>query len=102
VRLQLVAALPSADRCVFRADHALPRVVPDVRSVSTLSMHERIYAFGFPAATPTLSAGRFTNVYIDDDGVRMIETNARADHGSSGGALFDRFGNLVGIVREAT
>jgi serine protease Do len=99
VGLRLIAARRSYDQCLFEAERPLPHVVPGVRSVSSLLPHERLYAFGYPSATPTLSIGKFSDVIIDEDGVHMIRTNARTSPGNSGGGLFDRFGNLIGIMR---
>lgn len=100
VHLRLAASLPHLDRCVFKAVRTFPHVVPGVRTASSLRPRERIYAFGYPSAVPTLSAGVFTNIFIDDDGVRMINANAWTAPGNSGGALFDRFGNVVGVIRS--
>jgi S1-C subfamily serine protease len=50
---------------------------------------------------PSFSPGAFVDLdYFD--GVRFIRTTARCDHGCSGGALFDRFGNLIGILHAIT
>jgi S1-C subfamily serine protease len=95
VRLRLEGSPKYSDRCLFKTDRQMPHAVPGVRQVATLQPHERVYAYGFPSELPTLSAGIFLNVYIDDDGTRLIQTTARIAPGSSGGALFDRFGKLA-------
>jgi S1-C subfamily serine protease len=99
VHLSLVAERSAYDQCLFEADRPMPHVVPGVRRVSSLVSHEPLYAFGYPSGTPTLSIGKFTDVVMDETGVRMIRTNALTAPGNSGGGLFDRFGNLIGIMR---
>jgi S1-C subfamily serine protease len=100
IGLRLVAAHRDSDRCIFKTDRPMPHVVPGVRLVSSLSSKEPVYAFGYPHYTPTLSAGVFTNVFIDENGARKIRTNARISPGNSGGGLFDRYGNLLGIMHS--
>jgi S1-C subfamily serine protease len=77
----------------------MQHAVPGVRSASTLAAGERVYAYGFAKGMPAFSAGVFLSIgklgLLD---VRAIATTAHADHGCSGGALFDRFGNLIGVL----
>lgn len=99
VRLRLLAERLSSDECLFATDRRLPRVVSGVRTVSSLITLEPVYAFGYPSGTPALSLGLFVDVIIDDTGRREIRSTAPVASGDSGGGLFDRFGNLIGIVR---
>ena len=99
VRLRLRAERLAADECLFETDRRLPRVVPGVRTISSLISHEPLYVFGYPSGAPTLSPGVFNNFTLDDSGRLVIRTTARVASGDSGGGLFDRFGNLIGIVR---
>jgi S1-C subfamily serine protease len=90
------------DRCVFKSDRQLSHIVPGVRQSATLVPLERVYAYGFPSKMPTLSSGVFLDVYVDEDGTRLLRTTARVAPGNSGGALFDRFGNLIGVIRAVS
>jgi S1-C subfamily serine protease len=100
VRLRLEKS--NSDRCLFRADRPMPHAVPGVRPASTLQSHERVYAYGFPSEMPTLSSGVFLDVYLEEDGTRLLRATARVAPGNSGGALFDRFGNLVGVIQAVS
>jgi S1-C subfamily serine protease len=102
VRLRLEKSVRNSDRCLFRADRRMPHVVPGVRPAATLQSRERVYAYGFPSEMPTLSSGVFLDVYVEEDGTRLLRTTARVAPGNSGGALFDRFGNLVGVIQAVS
>ncbi|MHA7964512.1 trypsin-like peptidase domain-containing protein [Paenibacillus sp. CAU 1782] len=63
-----------------------------------ISKGGKVYAIGSPQGVQnTISEGIVSNLHYED-GVRYLQTNAPIDHGSSGGALFDAYGNLVGIT----
>ncbi|QAY66714.1 stalk domain-containing protein [Paenibacillus protaetiae] len=58
----------------------------------------KVYAIGSPLGVQnTVSEGLISNV-TRDGMVSMIQTNAPIDHGSSGGALFNEYGQLIGIT----
>lgn len=75
------------------------RSVPaGVRPVTSLRVGERVYAIGTPQGLPwTLTDGLISQIRTID-GIRQVQTSAPITHGSSGGALFDASGNLVGIT----
>ncbi|OBR66386.1 hypothetical protein A7K91_24530 [Paenibacillus oryzae] len=65
---------------------------------STPSKGSKIYAIGSPQGLQnTISEGIVSNTRYEE-GVRYLQINTPIDHGSSGGALFDAYGNLVGIT----
>jgi S1-C subfamily serine protease len=41
-------------------------------------------------------------MYVDEDGTQLLRTTARVAPANSGGALFDRFGNLVGVMEAVS
>lgn len=58
----------------------------------------KVVAIGSPLGLQnTVSDGLISNITYQD-GVRYIQTSAPIDHGSSGGALFNEFGDLIGIT----
>jgi S1-C subfamily serine protease len=58
----------------------------------------KVTAIGSPQGLQnTVSDGLVSNI-IFEDGIRYIQTSAPIDHGSSGGALFNEYGDLVGIT----
>lgn len=59
---------------------------------------DRVIAIGSPLGMQnTASDGLISNI-IFEGSVRYIQTSAPIDHGSSGGALFNEYGDLVGIT----
>ncbi|OMF38709.1 hypothetical protein BK133_00420 [Paenibacillus sp. FSL H8-0548] len=58
----------------------------------------RVIAIGSPLGLQnTVSDGLISNITYEDS-IRYIQTSAPIDHGSSGGALFNEYGDLVGIT----
>jgi S1-C subfamily serine protease len=64
---------------------------------------ESVFAYGFPLAGLLSSSGNFTsgiitaNAGLNDDSAKL-QFSAPVQPGNSGGALFDQFGSVVGIV----
>lgn len=59
---------------------------------------DKVYAIGSPLGLEnTLSEGIVSGIR-DNDGVTMIQHTADTDHGSSGGALINEYGEVIGIT----
>ena len=72
-----------------------------IRPYHTLRVGEDVYAIGNPMGeTLTLSEGVISQIR-DEGERRTIQTNAAISPGSSGGGLFDKDGNLIGITTES-
>jgi TPR repeat protein len=85
------------DLCIYSVNANL-RAVSEVRAYDTLQVGEKIYAIGSPEGLEnTLSEGIISALRIVG-GVQKIQITAPIAHGSSGGALFDAQGRLVGIT----
>ena len=68
-----------------------------IRKYNTLVIGEDVYAIGNPEGWElSLSAGIVSQ--LREEGHRKIQTDAAISGGSSGGGLFDREGNLIGIT----
>ncbi|MGI9338574.1 MAG: ankyrin repeat domain-containing protein [Gammaproteobacteria bacterium] len=73
-------------------------VAADVRRYDSLRVGENVYGIGAPKGLDlSLSTGVISQTRAAD-GVRYIQTDVAISPGSSGGGLFDRKGNLVGIL----
>ncbi len=69
-----------------------------VGRASSLAVGQKVYAIGSPQGLDlTLSDGMVSSLRTVKDG-SIIQTTAPVSPGSSGGGLFDEFGQLVGIV----
>ncbi len=53
------------------------------------------------SAKPTVSKGIISSIKTDQDGRKLIQTDASIDSGNSGGPAFDKYGNVVGIATYA-
>jgi serine protease Do len=85
------------DICHLYAGNITARPVP-VSSANTLRVGAKVYAIGSPYGLEnTLSEG-IVSALREVDGGKIIQTSAAVSPGSSGGGLFDQFGNLVGII----
>ncbi len=87
------------DRCVLLVQGELEPVT-GYRSYKSLKVGEVVYSVGSPRGLEnTLGQGLISGLRYDGKKKRrMIQTNAQISKGSSGGGLFDRFGNLIGIT----
>ncbi|MDX2217450.1 MAG: trypsin-like peptidase domain-containing protein [Burkholderiales bacterium] len=85
------------DLCQLYAGNITARPVP-VSSANTLKVGQKVYAIGSPQGLEnTLSEG-LVSALREVDGGKIIQTSAAVSPGSSGGGLFDQFGNLVGVI----
>jgi peptidoglycan hydrolase-like protein with peptidoglycan-binding domain len=94
---EVVSRNKEADRCVLRSAAALPSWVM-IRPYADLKVGERVYSIGAPQGLElTLAEGLVSSkrtIVLS----RFIQTSAPISPGSSGGGLFDAWGNLIGIT----
>jgi hypothetical protein len=87
----------AADLCLLRSAAVLTPVKAR-RAFSDLKVGERVFAIGSPRGLQnTISDGIISGLRIEG-GVRYIQTSAAISPGSSGGALVDAQGRVVGIT----
>ncbi len=98
VRARLVAADPPSDRCVLAVEGLALSPVPGIRRFDDIDVGERVFTIGTPKGLErTLGEGLVSGLR-DRDGTRYVQTTAPISEGSSGGGLFDQYGNLIGIT----
>lgn len=98
VALKLVTSDRKTDRCMVRAEENVFKPVRGIRHSLTLTPGERIYSVGYPLVFD-LSIAEGLIASVKKKGLRTIFlSTAATGKGSSGGALFDRYGYLVGIT----
>jgi serine protease Do len=84
------------DVCILKAPGMKTLVVN--KANGKLRVGQEVVAFGYIAGLgPRMSAGEVTSLY-EYNGSRVIESTAAFTSGASGGGLFDRNGNLLGLV----
>ena len=86
-----------SDRCFVKVDGTLMPIA-GVRSVKGLAVGERVYTIGNPSGlTNSLGEGLISGLRTRH-GILYVQTTAHISRGSSGGALVDARGTLVGIT----
>ena len=94
---EILRADKKKDFCLLKVQN-LWGVVATVRKYDTLKIGEKVYALGAPQGLDlSLSEGVISQLR-KSRGARFIQTDAAISPGSSGGGLFDRDGNLIGIL----
>lgn len=87
----------SADLSALAVEDALPSSAT-ITNWDEVSIGETVYAIGTPSGLDlTLSRGLVSSKRESDD-IRLIQTTAAISPGSSGGGLFNEYGELIGIT----
>jgi serine protease Do len=95
----LRAPISKSDRCFLKVEGQL-RAIAAVRSIESLEVGERVYTIGNPSGlSKTLGEGLISGL-CQDERVEYVQTTAPISPGSSGGALVDSKGALVGITTK--
>lgn len=96
----LSSAHPDTDRCILEVEDASRSLVPvpGIRRFRDLKIGERVYSIGAPRGLErTLGEGIVSGLRTTKFG-NLVQTSAPISPGSSGGGLFDAFGNLIGLT----
>lgn len=102
----LVAGDADTDVAVLKAEVSGRKLtVPEFGDSDALKPGEAAYAIGTPTAyrlTNTITTGSISainrNITINDKVMTLIQTDAAINSGNSGGALVNKYGQVVGIT----
>ncbi|MBL8838183.1 MAG: trypsin-like peptidase domain-containing protein [Alphaproteobacteria bacterium] len=97
----LLAADDGADRCFIRVEGMTLTPVPGIRTIASLRAGEAVYSLGNPGGRDRVFGKGAITGFRQREGVTVIQTSAPMAPGSSGGGLFDAWGNLVGVTSFA-
>jgi Trypsin-like peptidase domain len=98
LKSELVYADPQTDRCILKSESGL-NAISAVRTAKELSIGARVYTIGNPSGlSNTLGEGLISGLR-QRRGIKLVQTTAQISPGSSGGALVDSAGALVGITQ---
>lgn len=93
----LYRTAPDRDTCLLMARDSESHPAP-TRSATTLRVGEGVFALGNPQGLElTLSEGIVSQLRGTKSKEPLVQTTAAISQGSSGGGLFDKAGNLIGI-----
>jgi serine protease Do len=94
----LKAADRQGDRCVLATRSDLPGYVQSGKRHQHIRVGEDVATISNPQGLETSLSRGIVAQKRARDGLQLIQTDAAISSGSSGGGLFDKFGNLVGIT----
>jgi len=96
--LGVAAADEDADLAIVQTTRSLNVAPASFADPSEVRKGDRVVAIGSPLGyRNTVSEGLISNL-IDDGGLKYYQINAPVDRGSSGGAVFNEYGELIGIT----
>jgi S1-C subfamily serine protease len=94
----VIARDHQTDRCILAVPEPTLHPIRTVRLFRQIAVGERVYALSAPAGRGlTIAEGVVSSLHLGPN-VSIIQTNAPMSPGSSGGALLDAGGNLIGII----
>jgi S1-C subfamily serine protease len=85
------------DLCILTAPLGATRAAL-FRDAATLAVGEQVYAAGYPLGQAMSIRGGAVRALHRHENSNVIQVSAPFDFGASGGGLFDRHGNLVGVL----
>ncbi len=97
----VIATDPDKDIAILATKKAHSLAVLQAGDSTSLQKGEKVVAIGSPLGfLNSVSAGVFSG-YIDRNNTKVLQFTASISHGSSGGALFNDTGNVLGITSGA-
>jgi len=88
----------SLDIAILWVDGLVIPPVGKLEKWGNITPGEPVYAIGAPKGLPRTITEGIVSAIRTNDGNKYIQTSAAISPGSSGGGLFDRRGNLIGIT----
>ena len=95
----IIAWSEVADLAVLRCEKDLGVLPLELNNTNEVSQGEEIYAIGYPLGIAnTISDGIISSIYKDENGIDIIQITAPISSGSSGGAVLDKEGKVIGVI----
>ena len=85
------------DRCILSVDGSLA-AIKAVRKMNDVEIGERVYTIGSPKGLSNTLGDGLVSGLRELKAITLIQTSAPVSPGSSGGALVDAHGALIGIT----
>jgi S1-C subfamily serine protease len=97
-RATVVSADLETDRCILSLGKNILAEPVGFRTYNELRIGEDVYTIGSPSGLETTLGQGIVSGLRQFQGQRLVQTTAQISSGSSGGGLFDKSGNLIGIT----
>lgn len=98
IKGKVISGDKKTDRCIIKVDNETLSPVNGFRKYDSLNVGETVYSVGSPEGLEnTLGVGIISGKRKAGF-LNYVQTTAQISKGSSGGGLFDSFGNLIGIT----
>ncbi|MBC4018961.1 trypsin-like peptidase domain-containing protein [Siccirubricoccus deserti] len=97
-RRTVVASAPGTDRCVLHTADATLTPVRGIRRYGEIDVGERAFTLAAPSGLELTLGDGLVSSLRSVRGIQVVQTSAPMSPGSSGGALLDAKGNLIGIL----
>jgi len=94
----LTRADNESDLCTLSVVGAALAPVAQIRTFASLAVGEHVYTIGSPKGLENTLGDGIVAGLRKRGALKLVQITAPISQGSSGGGLFDRFGNLVGIT----
>ena len=95
----LLACDPQQDLAILRLEHSIGAAPLRLSDSASAKQGDSIYAVGYPLGLAnTLSDGVISSIYSDSFGMDRIQITAAISAGSSGGALLNTRGDVIGVT----
>jgi hypothetical protein len=97
-KAMVISGDKQTDRCILKIEKATATPVKGFRKYNTLNIGETVYSVGSPKGLENTLGKGIISGKRELYNLKLIQTTAQISKGSSGGGLFDSFGNLIGIT----
>jgi hypothetical protein len=97
-KAMIISGDRQTDRSVIHVENVILKPVRGFRKYESLTIGETVYSVGSPKGLENTLGQGIISGKRELGELKLIQTTAQISKGSSGGGLFDRFGNLIGIT----
>ena len=94
----VASADTESDRCILSLEKQILTGPVGFRPYNELKIGEEVYTIGSPSGLETTLGQGIVSGLRQFRGQRLVQTTAQISPGSSGGGLFDKSANLIGIT----
>lgn len=94
----IISGDKQTDRCILYVENIILKPIKGFRKYNSLVIGETVYSVGSPKGLENTLGQGIISGKREFTKLNLIQTTAQISKGSSGGGLFDNFGNLIGIT----